>query len=244
MKNIWARTSALLVTPLVCNTVIAADDGGNWDFQLTPLYYWSINIGGSADTSDPGEPPDPPIDMDGFDLEFKGAFSLNFDTVYRQRWGLIFDTVAVRLNNQENDDDSLFLDFRYKQAELDGYRRWTSGQHAFDLLAGVRYYKMEIGLEGTSRSGEADIADPIVGGRWGWQFAEKWKLGLRGDIGGFGVGSEFVWQALAVVQWMPWQNVGFLAGGRYMDIDLEDDSEDLAVNMDIWGPILAITFRW
>jgi len=225
------------------SAAFAADDG-DWDFRLSPLYYWSLNIGGSAETGGGGgSPPDPPIDLDGFDLKFKGAFSLNFDALYKDRWGVIFDAVGVRLNNEEDDDDQFFLSFKYKQAELAGYYRLMSGGHSWDLIGGARYYQADIGLEGTSIAGDANWVDPFFGARWMWPFAEKWRLSLRGDIGGFGVGSEFVWQAWATVDWFPWKNVGFVAGARAMDLDYEKD-DDLKLNFQAWGPILGFTFKW
>jgi hypothetical protein len=244
------RLIAACVAVLFCVNAFAADDAdndnanddGNWDFQLTPLYYWSLNIGGSAQIDDPSAPPVVPVDLDVFGLQFKGAFSLNFDARYRDRWGLIFDTVGVRLSGEQSDDDELFLDFRYKQAELSGYYRLTSGGHSWDLLAGARYYRADMSLEGTSRASDASWVDPLVGARWIWPFAEKWKLNLRGDIGGFGVGSDFVWQLWGSVEWFPWKNVGFVGGLRAMDLDYSED--DVALNIQIWGPVLGATFRW
>jgi hypothetical protein len=239
------RLLAVFVSGLFCVNAFAVDDAdndnGNWDFQLTPLYYWSINIGGSVNNGSSG-PPTPPEDLDAFDLEFKGAYSLNFDSRYKDRWGFIFDAVGVNLSDQENDDDSVFLDFKYQQAELAGYYRLAPGRSSWDILAGARYYSVDVSLEGTPIAGDPSWVDPFVGARWTWLFAEKWKLSLRGDIGGFGVNSDFVWQAWATVDWFPWKNVGFVAGARALDLDYE--SGDLDLNFQAWGPILGVTFRW
>ena len=43
-------------------------------------------------------------------------------------------------------------------------------------------------------------ADPLVGARLRHQFAPGWNFVASGDVGGFGVGSKFSWQALAVAQ--------------------------------------------
>jgi len=40
-----------------------------------------------------------------------------------------------------------------------------------------------------------------MGVRWNWRFADGWSLIARGDIGGFGLGSEFSWHALGLVEW-------------------------------------------
>jgi len=41
--------------------------------------------------------------------------------------------------------------------------------------------------------------DPIVGARASVDLSEHWALSARADVGGFGVGSEFAWQAFAAV---------------------------------------------
>ena len=47
------------------------------------------------------------------------------------------------------------------------------------------------------RSGDMDWADPVIGLRLRHEFAPHHELRLRGDIGGFGIGSQFSWQAFA-----------------------------------------------
>ena len=244
MLMISMRLITVLLAASYCIGAAAADNAaqndGDWDFQLSPLYYWSLNIGGEADTSDSN----PPIDLDTFGLNFKGAFSLNFDARYKDRWGFIFDTVGVRLSSEENDDDNLFLDLSYTQADLAAYYRLDSGKHAWDLLAGGRYYRMDVELEGISQAGDASWLDPFFGARWTWSLAEKWKLNLRGDVGGFGVGSDLVWQAWAIVDWFPRKNFGLVAGGRVLSLDYKTTSGDLNTKFTAWGPVLGFTFRW
>ncbi len=43
--------------------------------------------------------------------------------------------------------------------------------------------------------------DPLIGGRYLWRFADGWNIIARGDIGGFGVGSDFSWHALGLIEW-------------------------------------------
>ncbi len=42
------------------------------------------------------------------------------------------------------------------------------------------------------------VVDPIVGAAGEWSLSDSWSFEVRGDIGGFGVGSEFTYQMLAV----------------------------------------------
>jgi len=42
--------------------------------------------------------------------------------------------------------------------------------------------------------------DPLVGARLRHRFAPTWNFVLSGDVGGFGVGSKFSWEALALLE--------------------------------------------
>lgn len=84
-----------------------------------------------------------------------------------------------------------------------------------ELLAGGRYWyqdlSVRVALAGTlnldglivsgntalARSGGVDWIDPFVGARLRYYPAPGHELWLRGDVGGFGAGSKFTWQAFA-----------------------------------------------
>lgn len=248
--GIHSRSLGILVATLACAVLtgpaLAEGEPAGWDWQVTPLYYWSMNIGGETNT----EPSEPPTDVDSFDLEFEGAFSLNFDGIYNNRWGFNFDLVGVSLadTKEGGSGPTTKFSFDYWQAELDGYYRTTAGDHRFDFLAGARYYDIETKLEGLpqTREGSKGLVDPIIGVRWSWPINDKWLLSARGDIGGFGIGSDLSYQAVAVAEWFPWQHVGFLAGLRALGLDFEKGSGDnlLELDMTFWGPVIGVSFVW
>ena len=110
---------------------------------------------------------------------------------------------------------TLGLDIQMAIVEVGAaYELARTGPLAFDVLGGVRYWYQEadlslevtrtldigdLELAGTrafARSGSVDWADPVVGARVRYAVAPGHELFLRGDIGGFGVGSEFSWQAI------------------------------------------------
>jgi hypothetical protein len=75
----------------------------------------------------------------------------------------------------------------------------NSGQKiTVDLLGGGRYWYLHGELDTTSPihlSKTDDFIDPIIGARAAVNLTEKLIFNLRGDIGGFGVGSDFTWNA-------------------------------------------------
>ena len=69
---------------------------------------------------------------------------------------------------------------------------------------------------------------------------------LYGDIGGFGVGSDFTWQALGVIDYWPWENVGLSVGYRGLEYRFDDDTGTKKFDVDLLlhGPIFGLSFRW
>lgn len=77
----------------------------------------------------------------------------------------------------------------------------NSRNTSLDLYAGLRYTSYEIKLEPdglATREKSGDVFDPVIGLRFEKPINEKWHLNLNGDIGGFGVGSDFAWAITSV----------------------------------------------
>ena len=116
-------------------------------------------------------------------------------------------------------------DYKLAIVEVGGaYAIWSRGSQgspgstAFDLLAGARYWHQEVDVSADltatvalsgpldltrsrsraiAKSGSVDWVDPFVGARLRQQLAPGQEFVLRGDVGGFGAGSQFSWQAIA-----------------------------------------------
>lgn len=70
-----------------------------------------------------------------------------------------------------------------------------------DLYAGGRYVDLEIKIDpanAASRSRSLDWVDPIVGLKLVLPLSESWQLAVNGDVGGFGVESDFTWSTTGV----------------------------------------------
>jgi opacity protein-like surface antigen len=65
--------------------------------------------------------------------------------------------------------------------------------------------------------------DPYIGLRLQQPLAERWTLLAYGDIGGFGVGSDFTWQALLGVGYEFSKAIVGRAGYRMLDVDYDKD---------------------
>jgi hypothetical protein len=95
----------------------------------------------------------------------------------------------------------------------------------------------------TRRAGkDPSWVDPLVGLQFTAPLGERWRLGLRGDIGGFGVGSDLSYQALATLRWEVNDKVGLFFGYRLISFDYEDGKDLKYERYDLTeqGPLIGV----
>lgn len=225
-------------------------DVDEWQFNLTPFYVWLVNVEGSGQAGSSVENINFDFE-DVFDLD--AAFLAHFEAMHKSNWGLLIDTNYIGITGGQNFSISsaLNVDFEATLVEISGLYRINKQDHTFDLIAGLRYLDMDLDLHLGGRSNLAvntsyDWLDPLIGARWNWHFASNWQLIVRGDVGGFGVGSDLSWQAISLLDWQPFENVSFIAGYRALYEDYEDDDglELFKIDATFHGPVLGLNFRW
>ena len=164
----------------------------------------------------------------------------------------------------------------YEIARLPGYGGSAKDPYdgapsftAVDLLAGARYWRQEVDLSlaitgvvdlpsiGFTRSGNLAVArsgsmawvDPVIGMRVRHQFSPGQEMLLRGDIGGFGVGSDFSWQLFGGYAFqLPISDCRAqgVVGYRALSVDFSENGPSGARGIDIlqYGPVIGINFSW
>ncbi len=121
-----------------------------------------------------------------------------------------------------------------------------------DAMAGVFYVKADTEvnlyspiLGNVSRQQKIDFLDPMVGARLYFPFTKKFGIGVSGQIGGFGVGSELQYVAAAnlVYNFTDW--FALSAGYKYWYWKWEDDGNRLSeLEQKIYGPTLGVQFKF
>ncbi len=118
-----------------------------------------------------------------------------------------------------------------------------------DVFAGARLTSLTDSLEltggpGSSRSAELSETwvDPILGARVKVPVGKGWSLEGYGDLGGFGVGSDFTWMLQGRVTWQVSRVVGVAVGYRalYQDYETGSGTDHFKWNVTTQGPLLAI----
>jgi opacity protein-like surface antigen len=135
----------------------------------------------------------------------------------------------------------------------------------FDVRAGGRYVYMKgeagIAAQVGVQIGPGDVRSPIggfgrdSGGSRSWlepllgvgvtlDVNERLKLMARGDIGGFGIGSDLTWQVVAGVEYKLCDWASVFAGYRLLDIDFTEGhgQSKFAFDVQMRGPYLAMIF--
>ena len=223
--------------------------GENWDFNLAPLYLWGVSINGEQTVK--GNTVDLDSSFGDIFKDVNGAFTVHFEGVRQKQWGFLFDFSWVRLNPQQGTPfGDIDITFNQILAELAGFYRWNFDAHNLDALGGFRYASMDVDLDfpgplPSVNQGKGWI-DPFVGGRWLWEISEKWNLILRGDIGGFGVGSDLTWNLVGLIDFQPWKYVSLFGGYRVLYQDFEDGSgaDKFKFDATMHGPVLGLNIKW
>ena len=121
-------------------------------------------------------------------------------------------------------------------------------------LATICGTTMSWGLDGTvtgveakkTANGYENWLDPVIGAHAEFPFATHWTAGLRGDIGGFGLGSNFAWQAVGSITWQASKLIGVTGAYRYFQQDYENRGgiNKFKYDVAVSGPQLGVSFTF
>lgn len=160
------------------------------------------------------------------------------------------------------------------------YEVWSSAaavageRTSLDVLGGGRYWSQEVNVSADvaatlnvagplgivdlersgsrvlAQSGSVDWIDPFIGMRLTHDFAPGQTLMVRGDIGGFGAGSDFSWQAMANYNWQMLRNdryaIDAFVGYRALDVDYSEGTGNTRYEYDVLqhGPVMGMTMKF
>lgn len=190
-----------------------------------------------------------PVDVttrEVFDLidDINNVYAGRLDVNYGP-WGAYADGLFVDLEVSTNVLERIDLSKRFDTAIVDfgitydistqinqvsALRDWDA-----KLLLGGRYVLLEAenirvtGPRGNSvtRSGKKDWVDPVIGGQLRAPLNEFMALSVRGDVGGFEIGtaSQFTWNLEAVTELQCSDGLQLHLGYRVLDIDQQQGTE-------------------
>jgi hypothetical protein len=135
-----------------------------------------------------------------------------------------------------------------------GVRYWNNSFAAtFDATGNVNLSNLQIERSfgiAVARSNVVQWFDPVIGLRLRHRFTPNQEMFVRGDIGGFGLGSQFAWQAVAAYSYA-WQFTGYqiaaVLGFRALGVNYSAASGTdtvSSINQVLYGPIIGASFRF
>ncbi len=135
---------------------------------------------------------------------------------------------------------------RFGQWQLGG-----SGRNSVSLdgLAGARFWAMQTDINvspGPDVSQGKDWIDPMVGVRSVFDLGERHKISLRGDVGGFGLGSDFSWNLVGLYGFNFARHGTLFIGYRGMYVNYHEGSgtSRFEYKMTTHGPVLGVDIHF
>jgi hypothetical protein len=225
MRN--ATTAALLLAALIpAQPAMAQESPGDWR-QTIYLYGMGAAIDGDAQVGPLTVPVDISISdlFDSLDLGGMAAYRIDNGT-----WSFSGDLTYMdlgwsRATQQGRAGASLDVEQLTLMATVG--RRVSPRLEALFTLA---YFDLSSDLSGQvlqqtfELSRDADWVDPLIGLNYRRPLNEKWTLDLRGDVGGFGVGSDLTLHGWVKVVHQNTPTFSWFAGYRYIAYDYETGS--------------------
>jgi len=233
----------LLLASGIARAEAAADDG--WHFLVAP-YLWAAALDG--ETGAKGTTSNLHWSFSDIVQHLEMGFMGQLEA-HEGRLGFVANPVYLNLSNDQHGPVRT-IDVRTGLDALIGeaFATWEL-LPGFELLAGARYTEIELDVRvhdkntGASVSQQATVnwTDPIVGARYAHDFDDRWSMSLRGDVGGSGGQSDFVWNAVATVGYRVGSSGKLYLGYRVLDYDYVNGSpaNRFTFNIRVAGPVLG-----
>ncbi len=127
-----------------------------------------------------------------------------------------------------------------------GRRFDTGGGSHVDLLGGFRAWSLDgrvsVPAVGIDVAPGSDFVDPIIALRGSAPISDRWSLLGYIDVGGFGAGSDFTWQAAVTANYQATDNLYLSFGWRHLYLDYADNGTLFEGAMT--GPVIGATWRF
>ena len=240
----------LLFCCLLVATLPARADTKQDGWKLAgSAYLWAAGVEGTSAAGDE-------IDIRFSDLlaDLDGGI-MGILAARKGRWTLIADILYLSIH--QKDDTTANLVGLPVALEVDvqlkgfvstfgaAYRVIDGGMNSLDLLAGARYFNLDVDFDadvGTSKikySDSGDALDAIIGVQALISLTDRWYLSFYGDVGAGD--SELTWQAWPAVGYR-FENVDAVAGYRHLE--WETDDGDTFDELSFSGPMVGVKFRF
>jgi opacity protein-like surface antigen len=227
-----------------------------WEVSASPFYVWMLSFNGTLGAG--GN--DAKIKITPIDLYVKnlGSFLDAVDGLYMGNgeirngdFGFAYDIIYADISSGQAVSGNILqvnvdVGFSFAFATMLGtYRALENEKMHVDGVAGLRVsnVNLSIGAElngdpvGDAKAEETWI-DPVVGFKFGYNYSEKLTLKGWALIGGFGAGSDFMWDLYAGADYQLTPQFSAFLGFRGGGTDYRKN--DFVYDITNWGPMVGI----
>lgn len=238
----------------LCSAQDSLKSSEKWTFLAEP-YLMFPNMNGSMGL---GSIPDAVVDASPGDIfnKLKMAAMLYFEAS-RDKWAINSDLIYMDLK-QEVKPGSLVSggeasakQFAWELAGLYRVKPWLAvgvGTLLNSLKAGVNINTTNVGGGTTNRNGEVSETwlDPMLIARTQNKDGAKFVYSVRGEVGGFGIGSVLSWQIQAYAGYRFSKLFQLTGGYRIIGIDYEkgEGADRFLYDVDTFGPVIRFGFNF
>ena len=274
MEKVRKVTIALtvLAVGLICSSAYGQeeiDTSDKWEIRLMP-YVWFLSIDAEGTVGGNLRSFSGDVDL-GFDdiVDHLDFGAMGRVEAWKGKWGLTFDGLFLNLSADKSfqgrlANASLDADVRIGSVDFGlAYRLFeqrfgneNKQSLAFEPYGGLRYTYLRqkvdvtvdipgVGSAGRTLGTSEDWVEPFVGGRVIWGLNDKLTINIRGDAGGFGIGSasDLQWQIAGGVDYKLSENMTLNAGYRYLELDYSRGSgaNEFGIDLRAKGPFSGLT---
>lgn len=259
MQNMIIKTFKLVTVAVILSLSSYAQDslktnsGSNqWSFLIEP-YLMLPNMNGATGI---GNLPEVAVDADPGDIfsNLQMAAMLYMEAS-NDKWSVNSDVIYMDLSQDAEPGDVIVSgEVSAKQFawEITGLRKvfpWLEVGVAgmLNSLSTEVVILVNDGPLGSPKSGEVSETwvDPMIVARVQSAKDKKFIYHLRGDVGGFGIGSDLTWQIQAYAGYRFSKLFQLTAGYRVIGIDYENGSgqDKFVYDVNTFGPVVRIGFN-
>lgn len=230
-----------------------------WEFMIAP-YLWATQINSKVTVK--GRSADETTYFSDIVDHLNGGFLGHFEATKGSKWGFFLDTIYLKVRGDGDlpagrnggTPSPPFHDVTLTTETwiVEGGAFYRLGTYSLagkpvtvDALGGLRYWYIAVNLDTTTPvnpSGNDYWVDPFIGARAQVDLTKKFWFNLRGDVGGFGVGSDFSWNGLAFFGYRFTPALTGMLGYRAMYVDYKKSTSAVRYEETFYGPIGGISY--